>query len=184
MKYPNKILFPAALFLLICILSGCALSNPTLPQQTTMPGSSTAPTSTTATTAPTSPTESQFDPAALAAQIPENMMQEMKQIYREQFYSKDPNVTPENVYMSEVFAIFNETYVMFVDVAGYEHATMSMTETINGVEFRYTKYQSLVVYAQGHYYTLQEAFDAQILNGEDLVLIADNYYNAYPVHKP
>ena len=168
---------------LACALAGCAVSEPGTSLPTDDPKHTAAPTVTTVppvTTIPTESTDVPFDPAALAAQISETVKQEMKQAHKEQYYSDKISVTVEDVYIREAFAIFDQSYVVFVDVAGYEYMAVETIVTVNGIEFCFGSPQPLLVYAQGHYYTLQEAFDAQIISAEDLLVIAENYCSAFP----
>ena len=77
-----------------------------------------------------------------------------------------------------MFGVFGDTYVLFID--GYGYACVETEETVNGLKFLYSNGQLLQVYANGHFYTLQEALDAQVISEDELAIVYENYYSAYP----
>lgn len=71
--------------------------------------------------------------------------------------------------------LYHGVYVLFVNYDGeYVHETET-TETVDGIEFRYSVAKTLDVYCDGVFYKMQEAFDAGVLTSEDIAAIDHDY---------
>ena len=167
-----------------CVCVGCFVQQPGTSQLAEMPNVTTIPntvpassTSPAATIATTAPADHPFDPKEYAAQISESLEREMRQALADQNFPHDPSGAEEAVFR-RVFGVFGDTYVLFID--GYGYACVETEETVNGLKFLYSNGQLLQVYANGHFYTLQEALDAQVISEDELAIVYENYYSAYP----
>ena len=72
------------------------------------------------------------------------------------------------------FGRYDDAMVLFVDgILGYD--TAISFETFGGVEFRYPSSHHLLVYYEAQFMTLGEAYDKDVLDYEDLVLLSHHY---------
>lgn len=177
---------------LVIVLACWILWDPFRPAET-LP--STAPSATTAVpTVPTTwrpilPTETSppkqpgFDPAALAAQIPENVKQKMRIVFL-RHDSKLMFRDESDVRIERVFGIFGGAYVLFVDMDDY-YVLNATSQTVKNMEFRYKDGQTMLVYYEEQYYRFHEALTMGIVSPEQFGQVFENYYNAYPdIEKP
>ena len=116
-----------------------------------------------------------FDPNALLFQISEDTQHSIKYAYCEA--AKD--ITADEVSL-RVFGVFGDVYVMFVDVSSYGYPTVIVSEMVGEYAFWYSSGHTMEVFHNGIFYSLQEAFDTDLLTSYDLQTVFDNYYGAYP----
>ena len=119
--------------------------------------------------------EPSFDPNALLSQISEDTQHSIKYAYCEA--AKD--ITADEVGL-RVFGVFGDVYVMFVDVSSYGYPTVIVSEMVGEYAFWYSSGNTMEVFHNGIFYSLQEAFDTDLLTSDDLQTVFDNYYGAYP----
>lgn len=125
------------------------------------------------------PFEGSFDPDALLADIPADVQLQIKQALADQFDPTHEHIRVERVGL-EVFGIFEDVYAVrsvgvFIGMDALE------SETINGLRFTYSDSAAvLFIYYDGHWYRLREAFDARIIGEEELLVIYENHYKAFP----
>ena len=179
-----RLLILRSAIVLLAVLICIVVLEPFQPGETTGPTYATEPTSKlpqpTESTPPRLPT---FDPAALAAQVPETVQAEMKTAFL-QGDSKLQDRDVSAVRIDRVFGIFDGAYVLFVDLDDY-YSQKATTVEIGELEFRYTDGQVMLVYFEQQFYRLHEAFSMQIITLEQLECVYENYYNAYPhIEKP
>lgn len=114
---------------------------------------------------------------ALLALIPQAVQDKMKVDAIAQFKLKgDPEVR------FEVYGVFGDVYVLFVEFGG--ELDVICSETVDGIEIWYGSHMTMRVYYNGHYYKLQEAFDAQIIDHFKLESAVENYYYFHPLLDP
>ena len=87
--------------------------------------------------------------------------------------------TPDQIDL-RVLGLFDDTCALFLDVRGMMYAQAITSETVAGYTFWYSCLHTMEVYHDGGFYSLQEAYDAELLSAEDLKVIFENYYGAYP----
>lgn len=117
----------------------------------------------------------------LVDELPLTVQQTMKNAYISQFGKGDANSADD--LSLRVMAIFGDRYALFVD-GDASYLTWITGETVNGLSFRYPSSQKMYLYHAGHYYRLQEAFDAGIISDAELQQLHDNYrMNAAPMSK-
>lgn len=102
---------------------------------------------------------------------------------RQDYCDAAEQLSPEQVTL-RVLGIFDETYVLFVDVQGMVYAQVITTQTVAGYTFRYSCYHTMEVYHDGVFYTLQDAFAMGIITGEQIAEVAARYYGVYPTLAP
>ena len=176
---------------LVAVLSCVALWNPfqappdcpTTSGQPSTAATSSEPTSPVRpTTAPPTtllpePSEPVFDPAVLAAEIPEDVLLQMKQTALEQYRLLFYEV--EDVTIARAFGIFEDSKyaVMIDDVPQYKWEREEDKEY--GMTFLYPDKNAILVYNQGKFDGLWS------LSIEEVAVVFENYYNAYPhIPKP
>ena len=107
------------------------------------------------------------DPIAMAAQIPEDMQQQIRQAYVDMASRGDA----ADDYRLRSYGIFGDVYAVdFVWLLGGGEGWYQ--ENINGLIF----YQVIWIYADGALYELPDAFAQQIITAEELQLIHTNVY--------
>lgn len=169
-------------FCLLSILIGCATTNPQLdstnnndsPSVGSTPSVNATPSS-SATTPSSGSENKRYDPELAAAQIPEDMKQRMRQAFKDQYFKHSGDVRVDEIKISRVFGIFGDTVVLFVDCDEFAYADVMCYETVNGLTFEYGSSHMMEVYKDGHYYSILEAFEAQMLSAEQVQTVYDNY---------
>ena len=135
---------------------------------------------------PPGTTTTVFDPLVLAKQIPEAVQIEMKDAYLAK-YGRDliEKDSPEYEYMHfRAYGIFGDAYAVYVE-GPFGYATVEWGESVNGqLLFKTGDTQKMYVYRDGQFYTLQEAYDHQIVTWDDLMVIQANYLSENPVFSP
>lgn len=107
--------------------------------------------------------------------IPYSEQTIMKQAYIHQFTGPNEGYTVEDVLRFRVVAVLDQRYALFVDDNIFAYLDWKTGETVDGVEFKYCDSQKMYLYYDGHYYRLQEAFDAGLISHDDLLQIQENY---------
>lgn len=136
----------------------------------------TVPLTVPTTVQPTNPKPT-FDPAALAAEIPEDVLLQMKQAaldqYRLLFYEV------EDVTIARAFGIFEDgKYAVIIDDVS-KHKWEREQDKEYGMTFLYPDKNAIRVYQAG------EFTDLWSLTMEEAAVVFENYYNAYPhIPKP
>ena len=169
----------ACLCLIVCLLLWNPfrqqMQSPTQPHATTTVVPTTLPT--IPTTVPLTEPKPTFDPAALVAQIPEDVLLQMKQTaldqYRLLFYEV------EDVTIDRVFGIFEDgKYAVIIDDVS-KHKWEREQDKEYGMTFLYPDKNAILVYSQGKFGHLWS------LTMEEAAVVFENYYNAYPhIPKP
>jgi hypothetical protein len=116
-----------------------------------------------------------FDPNSLLSRISEDTQHSIKYAYCED--AKD--ITVDEVSL-RFFGVFQDTYVLLVDVSSYSYPTVIVSEMVDEYAFWYSSGHTMEVFHDGSFYSLQEAFDTDLLTTDDLQTVFDNYYGAYP----
>ena len=171
--FPTR--FPVPTMTLPAPTTTAPVPTATTPVPTTMVS---VPTTTVPETPPeTYPWEAapSFDPKSHLSQISEDTQHSIKYAYCEN--AKD--ITVEEVSL-RVFGVFQDVYVMLVDVSSYDYPTVIVSETVGAYTFWYSSNHIMEVFHDGTFYSLQEALDANLLTADDLQIVFDNYYGAYP----
>jgi len=110
-----------------------------------------------------------------APKTPEEKALVIKQAYIDT--NKLTKATVEDATL-RVFGIFDDAWVMFVDVSGYDaFLSVAGQEIIDGLEFYYSNSQWLQVYHDHQFYSLTEAFDNGILTSENIRTLHESYTN-------
>ena len=117
--------------------------------------------------------EPSFDPKSLLEQMPEDVQQQI----RADYCTEVNDVTADQVSL-RIFCISGDAYTMFVDAGSY--AGVETQESVGNFRFCYSSAQKLIVYLNGNFYSLTEAYDMGVLSDSELWMIFQNYYNAYP----
>ena len=174
----------ALLAVIVCVMVWDSFrSDEPLPTEMPVLQHSSTPFATT-TVLPATPTTVQptdpkptFDPAALAAEIPEDVLLQMKQTaldqYRLLFYEV------EDVTIDRVFGIFEDgKYAVIIDDVS-KHKWEREQDKEYGMTFLYPDKNAILVYSQGKFGHLWS------LTMEEAAVVFENYYNAYPhIPKP
>ena len=176
------ILTLAVCFCLLCCLIGCTTANPQLdstnnndsPSVSSTPSVHATPSS-GATTPSSGAENTRYDPALAASQISEDMKQSMRQSFKDQYFKHSDDVRVDEIKISRVFGIFGDTVVLFVDCDEFAYADVMCYEKVNGLTFEYGSSHMMEVYKDGHYYSILEAFEAQMLSAEQVQTVYDNY---------
>ena len=71
------------------------------------------------------------------------------------------------------YGIFDETYVLLRESGMFLQATSE--ETVDGVTYYFGEIKSFIVYRDGEFCSLQEAFDKGLINHKNLITIKRNY---------
>ena len=116
-----------------------------------------------------------FDPKFPLSQMTEDTLKSIKLAYCED--AKE--ITVDEVSL-RVFGVFQDTYVLLVDVSSYSYPTVIVSEMVDEYAFWYSSGHTMEVFHDGSFYSLQEAFDTDLLTTDDLQTVFDNYYGAYP----
>lgn len=169
MYYKKFVALLLAVKLLAVLLYGCIPSN----YYVTQPAATNIPVTTT--TEPSLP----FDPEALLHEVTEEAIEDIYN-YRG-YYAGIGNVEDLTL---RVFGVFGDTYVLMID-GGAQHAQIPYQETVNGLLFYYQTGQTLMVYKEKmgvrHPVSdLTEAFVLGYITAEQVEIIYENYYSAYP----
>lgn len=123
--------------------------------------------------------EQTYDPHQWLERMSEDVQSRICQDYIDQFYA-DCDWAKEVDMSLRVFGILDNAYAVFVD--GFFHAEVETVESVCGLQFRYPSLQALYIYSDGCFYSLQEAYDAQLVIFEEICLIYKNYTLAYPMY--
>ena len=173
------------LFTLLLTVSfyGCAASGSadTEPATTVTAGTTAAQLQVPATevTVPTTTVNiPSFDPAKLAAQVPENVQRKLFYHFRSVYHL----LKQEEVSL-RAFGVFEGVYVVMVD-GSVDFPAISYQETVNDLLFYYQTGQTLMVCVCESEITtvsdLTEAFCLGVITPEQLEIVYENYYSAYP----
>ena len=170
--------------LLLCILIGlvgCNQGGPgTQPTDSTPPQQlATDPTTLPPTDPTTVPTTPPFDPALLLAQISAETLNQMRGDYFVQFQLTSSQINPLDLNF-HVYGLWDHASALFVTIPLSGSADVLTYDTVNGLTFVYPNANVMRVYAEHHYYTLTEAFEAGYLSPAELETLYQNYYNAHP----
>lgn len=108
----------------------------------------------------------------------EEIADEIKQAYYDE-NKLEGYKSPDEVVILEYFGNYGDAYV--VDMASLAlFAAVITTETVDGVDFIYPDTKLLTVYSGGELYTLTQAFEAKLLNHENLVAVHEKYVEYRP----
>ena len=113
----------------------------------------------------------------------EQITEIMKNTIRKAYCDANSNVTMAQVQL-RIMGVFEDTYVLFVDVKGMMYADVILKETVGGVTFVYSNSHTMQVYHDGQFYSLLQAYELDLLTAEHLQTLAYDYYAAYPNLKP
>lgn len=166
------------LLLLCCLLCGCAAAG-SLDQGAAPSNSTQAPPQATAATVPGGTiaknpglTLDPYDPKDQVPEITENRI-------RKDYCDAHPSVSMDDVRL-RIMGVFEETYVLFVDVKGMMYAEVITEENVGGIRFFYSNSHKMQVWHDGRFYSLMEAYDAGLLTKQDLQRLSQDYYQANP----
>lgn len=88
------------------------------------------------------------------------------------------NYPPSDVDVRALSGSFNGAYVMMINFKNFGSADCIVEKTIGGVDFMFTSSQELSVWKDGSFYSLEKAYEENILTSEDLG-IANGVYRMY-----
>ena len=166
------------LFLLCALLCGCAAAGPG-PEMAAPSNTTNVPTQPSVDTAPSATviknpglTVDPYDPDNHVPDITENRI-------RQDYCKAYPNLTEDQIRL-RFMGVFDEVYVMFVDVKDMMYAEVITVEDVGGFLFVYSCSHKMQVWQDGAFYTLPQAYAAGILTKEDLGMLTQNYYDAFP----
>lgn len=86
-------------------------------------------------------------------------------------YAKLHNVDKSEISFT-CYAEFDGVHILMLNVS-YPDALS--TETVDGVVFHHSQIKTFVVYSNGEFYSLQEAFDSGLINHDNLLTLRDIY---------
>lgn len=108
-------------------------------------------------------------------------LEKMREVFVLEFCQGESGISADDVVIERVISVFDRRYALFVDgVFGYLY--WIETENVNGYDFVYGSSQKMYLYYDGHYYRLQEAYDAGLLSDEELQKLYDAYRSEYWFH--
>ena len=83
---------------------------------------------------------------------------------------------PDNIPIKGILGIYGDSVV--VDIMSRPNTAMAGSEYVDGIQFTYPYEYYFLVYNDGEMYRLQEAFDAGLLDHDDVVDLKENtlYY--------
>lgn len=175
MYYKKRIALLLAMFMLAVSVYGCAShgSYGTSPAATTNSTIAADPTMTT------NPPPAPFDPKSMWGELSEDIQNDVYAYF--QIYGEY-----EASLSFRIFGAFEDVYVLMLDEK-LEYAPVPCSETVNGLTFYYPTGQTLMLFAPEYgrmHYHLPEAFTLQLITEEELAVVYENYYSAYPHFLP
>lgn len=98
---------------------------------------------------------------------------QIKQAFYASEYNDGAFSSADEVVIYEYFGKFGSSYV--VDIAVDPAITVCLEETVEGCYFFYPNPTPLLLYNQGKFYRLQEAFDSGLINKADVEKVHENF---------
>ncbi len=192
-----KIRLTILLAVLLLLLSACASAgldatgeNPQLPGTQAPSGTFSGPDPTTTVAPPAPTTTATLVPpdATTPAEPPlpdfaDDLNLAMREAYA-QLYGKDVGEmfsgTADEVYVETYFGGFGKNHVAFIGSKWFMYSQALWSETLMGLQFRYSDGQKLNVYRDGQMLTLSEAVENGWFTQEELEQLHAVYQAQYP----
>ena len=93
------------------------------------------------------------------------------------------SVTIDDVLIKHYYGIHNGFDVVYMDVIGIGRLDVVTVESIDNIQFCYPSAAfKILVWEEGRFYRLQEAYDLDLLTRENLLDIANQHYDIYACH--
>ena len=90
-------------------------------------------------------------------------------------HSKDSYPVAENEISLRCFGSFDGAYVLFIDVASWGYSDAIEVDVISGVKFVYGDGRMMEVYYDGAFYSISEAYEANVLSYDNLLATQETY---------
>ena len=94
-------------------------------------------------------------------------------------HANDENPVTEDEISLRCYGVFDNVYVLFVDVVGWGYTGAVETDIIADIQFIYSCSQKMTVYSGGAFYSLPDAYENGILSRDDLLNVQENYIKDY-----
>ena len=98
-------------------------------------------------------------------------------------HSNDQHPVTKHEISLRCYGEFDGVYVLFVDVASYGYTAAEHTEVIAGVKFIYPDGRSMIVYSNGEFYTIAEAYENGTLSYDNLLATQQRYKVDEPLYE-
>ncbi|MDR1690292.1 MAG: hypothetical protein LBR42_00425 [Candidatus Methanoplasma sp.] len=109
-------------------------------------------------------------PAQLSTEI--EML--LKQDYLDDHIKSDnPDATVDDVTLAKYYGTYDGSIAVMMKGDFISHITVLEDEVIDGITIQYGSSNRLLIWEDGVFYTLQEAYDKGILTKEDLIAISE-----------
>jgi len=93
---------------------------------------------------------------------------------------KKEEISYKDVIIDEYCGEYNNAHAVYITVTKFFYFGMEHEETVDGIKFVYPVINTITVYKDKSFYSLQEAFDNGLINHENLVKIAEKHYEYEP----
>lgn len=87
----------------------------------------------------------------------------------------DKHPVTEDEISLRCYGVFDNVYVLFVDVVSWGYGAAILTEIIADLQFIYSCGQKMTVYSDGAFYSLTDAYENGILSRDNLLTVQENY---------
>ncbi|MCL2032920.1 MAG: hypothetical protein FWG96_06625 [Methanomassiliicoccaceae archaeon] len=87
----------------------------------------------------------------------------------------NPDATADDVWLLGCCGIYDGCVAVMMDYSLSRYLTATGSETVGGVTFYYGNSNRILVWEDGNFHSLQEAYDAGLLTKDDLIKIERNY---------
>ena len=106
--------------------------------------------------------------------IDKETTEEIKAAFIAAHVNDEPPVTEDEISL-RCYGVFDNVYVLFVDVESWGYTGAIETDIIADVQFIYSCSQKMTVYSDGTFYSLPDAYENGILSRDELLTLQENY---------
>lgn len=110
------------------------------------------------------------------AVLTDELAEQIKTDFIKTVYNPDLYTT-EDVILENVMGDFDGAYIMMASTKDMAFIDAETTETVAGVEFKYKDGQKLTLWKDGEFYSLSEAYEAQLVSESDIIIANKLFIN-------
>jgi hypothetical protein len=101
-----------------------------------------------------------------------NIYNEAVKAYFEKYLKDRPNSIVDDVWVYRQYGVYHDCLVAtFIDEKNSQFSDIIVNLTVNGLTFSYSYGYDLLVYSNGDFYTLDEAYEQNVLTADDISII-------------
>ena len=109
-----------------------------------------------------------------------NIYSDAVQTYFEKYLQDRSNSSVDDVWVYRQYGVYHDCLVAtFIDEKNSQFPEMVTTLTVNGLTFSYPYGYDLLVYSNGNFYALDEAYEQNILTADDISSIHECFMRSY-----